>query len=416
MAFEAYIYGDELIAEHHACIVDGVPAVWAGNRYDVGLDGVERALLGMEKRLTERNRREVYSYIRLQAPEKAPAPPYLAAFSNGVLDMRSGGMVPIDPEHHRIFNTIPHEYRADAYDARTDAFLEEVSCGDAAIRANLEETVGLCLYRSNAYGRMVLLLNSHGSNGKSMFIKALRAALGAENTASLDVRTIGMRFMAGQLTGKLANLGDDISNESLSGDTMSVVKKIVTGERMFTDTKGVKGFEFTPYCTMVFSANEVPRMKDYGNGVLRRLHPIPFNAVFSMEAGNLDPELERKITSEAASEYLLRLGVGGIQRVLESGGMTPNSASRRAVQEVRLDNDSILAWVTDCGIGPGRLQGRLSSCVYREYKDWCLDSGRQPKSAGALNKWLLKEYGITRKDGRAAEGRGQCYVLSHSDD
>lgn len=409
MAFEAHIYGDRLIVEHHACIVDGVPAVWAGNRYDVGLDGVERALLGMEKRLTERNRREVYSYIRLQAPEKAPAPPYLAAFSNGVLDMRSGGMVPIDPEHHRIFNTIPHEYRADAYDARTDAFLEEVSCGDAAIRANLEETVGLCLYRSNAYGRMVLLLNSQGSNGKSMFIKALRAALGAENTASLDVRTIGMRFMAGQLAGKLANLGDDISNDTLSGDAMSVVKKIVTGERMFTDTKGVKGFEFTPYCTMVFSANDMPRMKDYGNGVMRRLHPIPFNAVFSKGAGNLDPHLEEKITSKAASEYMLRLGVEGIQRVLGNDGMTPNDASRDIVQQVRLDNDSILAWITDCCINPSTFIKRSSKDVHREYTEWCRDSGRMPKSATALNAWLLNTYGIDRKSMRFPSGVSMGY-------
>lgn len=409
MAFKAYIYGDRLIAERHACMVGGVPAVWAGDRYDVGLKGVERALLDMDKQLTASNRREVYSYICLQAPEKAPAPPYLAAFSNGVLDMRSGAMVPMDPEHHRIFNTIPHKCDKSAYHARTDRFLDEVSCGDAAIRANLEETVGLCLYRSNAYGRMVLLLNSQGSNGKSMFIKALRAALGAENTASLDVKTMGGRFMAGQLMGKLANLGDDISNEALSGDVLSNVKKIVTGERLFTDQKGVEGFEFTPYCTLVFSANEVPRLKDSGNGVLRRLHPVPFNAVFSKAAGNLDPQLERKITSEAASEYLLRLGVEGIQRVMGSGGMTPNAASRDIVQQVRLDNDSILAWITDCCINPSTFIKRKSKDVHGEYREWCVESGRIPKSSTALNAWLLKQYGMDRKSMHFPGGTAMGY-------
>ena len=409
MAFMAYAYGDRLIAEHHACMVDGVPAVWAGGCYAVGLEGVERAVLAMNKEVTTPQRREVYSYIRLQAREEAPAPPYLAAFSNGVLDMRDGSLVPIDPEQHRIFNTIPHRYIPDAYDARADRFLDEVSCGDAAIRANLEETVGLCLYRSNAYGRLVLLLNSQGSNGKSMFIKALRAALGDENTSSLDLRLVGQRFMAGRLVGKLANLGDDISNEQLDGTVLANVKKIVTGERLFTDVKGADGFEFTPYCTLVFSANQVPRLGDSSNGVLRRLHPIPFNAVFSKEAGNLDPQLERKITTDSASEYLLRLGVEGIQRVMKSGTMTPNSASRKAVQDVRLDNDSILAWIEDRCINPSTFIGRCSKDVHGEYSDWCRFSGRKPKSSTALNTWLMREYGMDRKSMRFPSGTAMGY-------
>lgn len=413
MGFKAYEYADRLKAENAACLVDGIPAAFMGGKFETGKEGIERILMMKDKTLTTSNRREVYNSFMLTAKREKPAPPYFVAFSNGVLDVRDGHMGAFDPKATRILNTIPHDYDEGAYDERTDAFLDEVSCGDGAIRANLEETIGLCMYRSNEFGRMVVLVNKRGSNGKSMFIRALRAALGEENTAALDVATIGKRFMSGMLAGKLANLGDDISNEMLSGDKLAEIKKIVTGERLFTDQKGVDGYEFTPYCTLVFSANEIPRLGDSGNGVMRRLHPIPFNAHFTRE--NADPGLGRKLTTEGASKYLLRLGVEGLRRVMENGEMTPNGASSQIVQQVRLDNDSILSWIDSEGINPGEFVGRRKGDVYNDYKDWCLEGCLKPKSNRAFYSWMMEHYGIGGKKVRDGHRTFTAFCMASED-
>ena len=78
----------------------------------------------------------------------------------------------------------------------------------------------------------------------------IKALLGGDNYSTLDLETLGHNdFQVGQLVGKLANIGDDISNEFVKGGVLSVFKKIVSGDDVYTDVKGGQGYHFRPYCT-----------------------------------------------------------------------------------------------------------------------------------------------------------------------
>ena len=79
--------------------------------------------------------------------------------------------------------------------------------------------------------------------------------------------------------GKLANIGDDIGDDFLQGSQVSVFKKIGTGNRIKAERKGQDPFEFNPFIKLLFSANDIPRMKDKTGAVLRRLVIIPFVVV-----------------------------------------------------------------------------------------------------------------------------------------
>ena len=361
-----------LIEEDHACIVGGALAVWDGRRYAPGEDAVDRAIIRRDDARKRKERGEIREYLRLQAPVVDAADPVKVAFENGVLDVMDGTFEHRSPKLV-ITNVIPHCYDPDAYDETTDAFLNQVSCGDLTVRANLEEVIGLCMYRSNEIGVCVVLLGG-GSNGKSVFLAAVRHAIGIENVSSLDLSLIGRRFQTGLLLGKLANIGDDIANGRISGESLSVFKKVVTGERVFSDVKGSVGFEFEPYCKLIFSANEMPSLGDSSDGVMRRLFPIPFDAVFNRSDEGFDPRMKEKVTSEQAARYLCMLGVKGLRRVLQQHGMTSNARSVVMTEEIKIDSDPVIQWVQAEGIEAESLIGRPTRDVHAEYVQWCSET------------------------------------------
>lgn len=185
----------DLIDNHKACIIDGAPAIWDGNRYASGWDGVTRAIIGLVDDAKIADQKEIRNYVHHMAPEVAASPPWFIAFSNGVLDMNTG-VIGENPEAV-ITNVVPHPYDPEAYDGKVDDFLDSISCNDPVVRLNLEEVLGMCIYRSNEFGQCPVLIGS-GSNGKSTYIAALRNMLGTENVSSLDINIVGKQFQAGQ--------------------------------------------------------------------------------------------------------------------------------------------------------------------------------------------------------------------------
>ena len=82
--------------------------------------------------------------------------------------------------------------------------------------------------------------------------------------------------------GKLANIGHDISDQYIR-DT-SLLKKLITGEVVKAEEKGKPAINFVPYAMQIYSANDMPRMKDPIGAMLRRvprirIHDIRHSAV-----------------------------------------------------------------------------------------------------------------------------------------
>lgn len=397
----------ELIEVHRACFVDGAPAIWNGERYATGWDGIDRATVGLIDDCRMADQREIRHYVHLKAPKVRASDPCMIAFSNGVLDI-DYGFQPYD-ESMVITNVIPHDWDPAAYCREVDEFLDRVSCGDHVVRQNLEEVVGVCMYRANDFGQCPVLIGA-GANGKSTFIAALRNVLGEENVSSLDINVVGKPFQAGRLLGKLANLGDDISNERLNGDIIAVFKKIVTGEWIYTDVKNSDGFEFKPYCTLVFSCNEFPSLGDSSEGMMRRLFPIPFDARFSRDDAAYDPRIRDKLTTEEAASYLVRLGIEGLARVRYANGMTPNDRSEKLVREVRADNDNILQWLDDQSLDEEWFAGQVIAERYSLYKGWCETGGMRPFSKTKFTRKVNEALGLESVTARREYSTGKRMV------
>lgn len=383
----------KLINDYHACFVDGAPAIWNGVRYATGWFEIDRQAQLLLDSVKTSMKREVREYINVMAERKQASKPSLIAFANGVYDIDDGTMHEYDPDMV-ITNIIPHEYDPNAYDKTTDDFLNRIACGNKQTRENLEEIIGLCMYRSNDFDTCPVLVGN-GSNGKSTYIAALRNVLGIDNVSSLDLNVIGKQFQAVRLLGKLANLGDDISNEFVKGDFLAVFKKIVSGETIYTDVKGSVGFEFKPYCTLVFSCNEFPALGDSSDGMMRRLFPIAFDAQFTRNDEHFDPKIADKLCTPEAARYLVNLGIFGIHRVIRNNGMTINTQSEQIKAEVQMENNSILQWIMDDELTAKSFVGRATQFCYEDYIAWCsFNKIRNPFKQINVTKFIKKRFDL----------------------
>lgn len=397
----------ELIEEHKVCFVNGAPAIWDGKKYACGWPEIEKAIINLIDECKANEQREICHYISRMAPKVEVSKPWLIAFNNGVLDVDCG--LQDYSDEVVVTNIIPHDYDNKAQCQAVDDFLDKISCGDKTTRRNLEEVIGVCMYRANDFGQCPVLIGE-GSNGKSTFIQVLRNVLGLENVSSLDVNIIGKQFQAGRLLGKLANLGDDISNERLNGDVLAIFKKIVTGDWIYTDVKGSEGFDFKPYCTLVISCNEFPRLGDASEGMMRRLFPISFDARFSRDDPDYDPRILDKLTTEEAAKRFIKLGIEGLIRVRYYNGFTPNDKSDKIVDDVKKDNDNVDQWVEDANIDETFFIDTDTGVCYENYKKWCATNGLMSYSKAKFSKRIGKEFGLETKPKRYNGNVFRVYV------
>ena len=206
------------------------------------------------------------------------------------------------------------------------------------------------------------------------------------------------------------NIGDDISDEFLSGRSISMFKKIVSGNPLKGEYKGENIFFFKPYVKLFFSANEIPRMKDKTGAVLRRMVIIPFNARFTPDDPDYDPYIVTKLKSEESVQYLIRLGIAGLKRVLANKDFTHATVVAKALAAYELENNPILSFINDVTV-EGIVE-RPTDDVYKQYCVYCYENGFKALSKIPFSRELTRNSGIKVKVVKVAGKSIKQYVVS----
>lgn len=390
---------ERLVEERGACLIDGMtPAVRdSDGRYVLGWDAFDGAIIEMAPGCTSTNRKEAKLYVQATAPRRSQSPWNLMAFANGVLDVLTMDFRDFG-EDDLIANVIPHAWSPDAECGVVDSTLAKMAAGDPAAQMNLVEIIGICMARSSVRFPYCPVLIGTGSNGKSTYMRMLKQVLGNDNISALQPRELSARFMASHMVGKLANLGDDIANGYLDGGECAAIKRVATGDTMFTDVKGGSGYKFEPYATMVFACNDFPRVADTSDGFLRRLFAVEFAATFSRDDADYDMDIGDKLAEEGALEYACKLGVEGLRHVIANGGLTENRANERVKGDIAESSNSALQWVNDSGITAEQVIGHTKEEMYALYERWCRDNGysRTALSAKTVATFLARKFGLSR--------------------
>lgn len=374
----------------HIIKINGQLHIYREGIYTNGYKEIESDMIQHIPNLKKMQRREVLDYMELIVESKQASEANLIAFNNGVYDVVTGELKPFSTEMV-ITNKIPWDYNSDAYSELADTTLNKLSCGDSTIRALLEECIGYCFYRRNELGK-AFILTGDKSNGKSTFLDIVKAILGDTNISALDLKELGDRFNTSMMFGKLANIGDDIGDDFLQGSQVSIFKKIVTGNRIKAERKGQDPFEFNPFIKLLFSANDIPRMKDKTGAVLRRLVIIPFNAAFSKDDPDYDPYIKYKLVEQGSIEYMIALGVQGLKRVIENNQFTKSEKVQNQLNEYEEENNPIIAFIADCGVD--MIENEPTNEVYKRYQVFCADNSMNPMSNIVFSKQINKRLGL----------------------
>lgn len=383
--------------QHHIIRLNNQLHLYKNGIYVSGQAEIEAEMIKHIPNLNKAKRSEVLAYLDIMIRENTPVstPDYIA-FANGVYNIKTDELKPFNPAYV-IVNKISWNYNADAADSGVDTVLNNISCGDASIRMLLEEMVGYTMYRRNELGK-AFILTGGGKNGKSTFLTMVKRMLGLENISALDMKKLGDRFSTVMLFNKLANIGDDISDDFLSDP--SEFKKIVTGELIDAEQKGQPKFQFEPYAKMMFSANSIPRI---GKGrdsaaVLRRLVIIPFNATFDKSKADFNSYIIDSLSSASAMEYMIKLGIKGLKRVLASQEFTNSEKVQAEIDDFAITNNPVLGFFKENDLED--IENHVTKDVYLRYQKYCYDNGLNAICAGELSKQIKKHYGVTIADKR----------------
>ena len=327
--------------------------------------------------LNRAKRTEVLAYLDILIRENSKAEDAnLIAFENGLYNIVDDSFVEFTPEHI-ITNKIRWKYNPEAYSELADKTLNKIACNDPQIRALLEEAIGYCFYRRNELGK-AFILTGDKSNGKSTFLSMVQCLLGDENISSLDLKELGDRFKTAEMFGKLANIGDDIGDEFIANP--AIFKKLVTGERVSAERKGQNPFEFNNYSKLLFSANNIPRIKDKTGAVQRRLTIIPFDARFSADDPDFNPYIKHLLKTDEVMEYLINLGIAGLKRVLLNRKFTGSTKVQKAMDEYEENNNPIIGFFRECEDEEFQIENEPTNVVYKRYQEYCLANSLQPMS------------------------------------
>ncbi len=297
---------------------------------------------------------------------------------NGVLDMSAtytkgkspklllaapGNFVPI---------VLPVEYDPRAKAPRFERFLSEVlpakSDKDKRIKV-VQEMLGYCLAFTKLRLEKFFLLYGEGGNGKSVLMEMICGIFGEQNIGNLTLDQLQEKFLRRTLVEKLVNIGADMRMMEFSDE--QTLKLITSFERHTLDQKYREPSSSRIFAKLIFSTNVLPQFRDSSDGIYRRLLLIPFLENFQ---GREDTTLIQTLRGELPG--ILNWAIAGLKRLVLRKRFIRCSVCRRALTRFRTDVDTVLSFLEEkCIRGAGH--SVEASTLYRKYRCWCEDNGRQ---------------------------------------
>lgn len=388
------LFGTFLQREYNIVKINGELHYYNEGVYVNNLLGIEKLIIKHIPSLNRAKRSEVLTYLNIIAEELQLSAPDKIVVNNGLLNIHTLELEPFTSDYVAV-NKLPINYNPGAKSQVVDQTLNKIACNDPSLRSLLEEMAGYPLLRRPELGRC-FILTGRGSNGKSTLLDMIKAMLGEKNVSAIGMEELEQRFKTADIVGKLANIGDDISNNYMPDNAK--FKKLVTGESLVVERKGKDPFEIRNFGKLIFSANEIPRVNDTSDGLSRRLIIVPFNARFSSNDPDYDPFIKDKLMTEESLEYLLLLGIHGLKRVLSNFEFTQVESVKNELAEYERTNNPIIGFIEEHKVVNEPVQ-----TVYNSYSRWCYDGGMKPVNKNKFTKELIN-HGYTTKQIRITKG------------
>lgn len=375
-----------MVSNNHIIRIYNQLHIYVDGVYVPGKNIIEAEMIRYIPGLSASKRKEVLAYLDLLVKKNTrPSDARYIAFRNCVYDIETNESHPFDPSFV-ITNKINWNWDPAAYSELCDRVLNDLACNDKATRKLLEEVAGYVLYRRNEL-RKAFIFTGQAAAGKSTFLDMIETMLGDQNTVALDLKELGDRFKTAEIFGKLAIIGDDIGDEFIPNP--AIFRKLTSGDRVNVERKGMDPFDFNSYAKPLFSANDIPRIKDKSGAVKSRLVIVPFKAEFSSDSPNFDPYIKYKLKDDDVMEYLIRIGIEGLKNVLKNRKFTISAEMQKQMDEYEENNNPLLLFLKE---EEPEVENQTTSSIYKAYKAFCIANGFQSISNVEFTKQINRRF------------------------
>ena len=364
------VMGDYLMEKYGVCKINGSIHIYDNGIYRQGEEALHGYMLQLIPTLTDARRKEVYKYIKvnLKTPVKQVSPPHLIPFATKIYDLQNDRFLDYGPEYV-FLNRFPYDYKPEAPVCETvTGVISRIAGGDQEIIDLLYEAMGNCFYLLNSYRGAIMLYGPNGNNGKSTLLNLISQLVGMENASFLSLQDTAERFKLIGLYGKAVNIGDDISSNYIP-DTERF-KMLVTGGTVSAEHKGQDPVHFKPYAKLFFALNGLPPVSDKSKAYFSRVLLIPLTQDFSK---NKDVTLKDKQWSQEGMEYLTRLAIDGLKRLINQGDFTRPECVVEALADYEAENNPVNGFLEEYG----KIDGKPTELVYYDFCRWCERNGHR---------------------------------------
>ncbi len=321
--------------------------------------------------------------------------PHLLNVANGMIDLRSGELLPHDREAFAT-HIIDIEYAPEATCPTFDRFVDDVLINDKELGEYVQRVAG---YTATGETReqCLFFLIGEGANGKSTLLNTLRGVLGPYGkhtpTETLIAKTGAASNDLARLAGsRLVTASEANADQRLADGLL----KQITGDEPIVARFLFKEFiEFRPTFKVCLATNQLPHVNGSDAAIWRRLRIIPFNRNFTVE--EQDRELSKKL--EAEKPGILAWIVRGSVDWYENGLQTPKAVAE-ATAGYRSEMDTVGQFVEErCELVSSAAVS--SSSLYETYRKHSNDTGRSPVSQTMFGRTLsAKGFRAEKRSGR----------------
>ena len=277
--------------------------------------------------------------------------------------------------------------------------LREVTQGDQELEDYLQRFAGYALTGS-VREQAVLFLWGSGTNGKSVYVNALKEAMGDDYvaTAAMDLFTASnferhSTDIAGLRGKRLVTASE--TQEGRRWDEQRL-KQMTGGEAITARFMRQDNMTFVPQFKLLFLGNHQPKLRDVGPAIQRRLHMAGFT--YQVPPEKIDLDLGEKLKTELPQ--ILSWMIEGALRWQTLGKLNPPQAVRAETEEYFEAQDAVGDWIADALERDADAETEPAH-LFESWREWAGRNGeKSPATPQALSA-TLKSRGFKR--GRRAD-------------
>jgi putative DNA primase/helicase len=321
----------------------------------------------------------------------------------GTIDLRTGATRPHSQADNitMVTGVSPSPSRHPVF----DRFLDQITCGDRGLVDYLQRGLGSALSGAQP-DHWLMFWHGGGRNGKNTLGDLMLYVMG-DYAKKIPAATLMSDPRASRHPTEIANVCGArlaVSSEVGEGEHWdeSRIKELTGDEVLSARFMRQDFFQFRRTHKHIVYGNHRPMLRIVDRAMAERLHLVPFNATFTAEAGNLDPDMPSKLRVEAAA--ILQWLIEGHEKWRQDGTLHRCATVETATADYFSAQSTLDMWIAErcIAIDDDGRSGRgwaKAGDLYRDYAAWKENRGERPMAATRWGEQMTSRFRKVQADG-----------------